>query len=187
MKKILSLILIVVLSSCDNGSSSSGNADNTSPGSSSEFSKIATGQLYKGNICGSVSPMSIRYYFKKLSSNSVSFEQDFFNQANCENNLSNTIDYSTRTVFSVNTETTHSVDSSFKVMSMSSVEYQIAPISQSQTDVFNNANYCSKVWVVGQFQDITNCDQQTQPGSFRQLVFKFQDNKILLYDGNFYE
>lgn len=188
MKIILTLILVIVLSSCDN-SSGSGNAKNTDTiGQQGEFAKIPTNQLYRSNVCASPGAGSVRYYFTKLSSNSATSEYDVFEQTGCENNTSNQLSFTIKKTVSVNNEISNSVDNTFKQVSLVATKFEAMPLSQQYADIWNTANYCGfSDWSPSVYKDISNCDQQTQIGSVGFLTFKFINNQILLFDGNYYE
>lgn len=185
---IIFLVLIIVLSSCGNSSSGSDNSNNTtSPDSNSEFSKIPAGQLFKGNVCTSPGAGSIRFYFTKLSSNTAVSEYDVFEKNGCEADLTNRVSFTVKRTQSVNHETSNSVDSTFKQVSLVSTKYEAMPLTQEYADIWNTANYCNMNWVASEYRDISNCDQQTQIGSVEFLTFKFINNQILLFDGHYYE
>lgn len=184
MKIILTLALAVVLSSCDN-SSGSGNTTNTDTvGQQGEFAKIPTNQLYRSNICEEPGAGSIRYYFTKVSSNIALKEYDVFEQPGCFGQLSFTV----KKTVSANSEVSNSIDNTFKQVSLVATKFEAMPLSQQYADIWNTANYCGfSDWSPSVYKDISNCDQQTQIGSVEFLTFKFINNQILLFDGNYYE
>lgn len=187
MKLIFTSILIISLSSCNNSSDSSNTANTDAIGQQGEFAKILTNQLYRSNICASPSAGSVRYYFTKVSSNTAVAEYDLFEKTGCEADFTNRVSFTVKRTLSVNHETSNSVDSTFKEVSLVSTKYEAMPLTQEYADIWNAANYCNLNWVASEYRDISNCDQQTQIGSVEFLTFKFINNQILLFDGNYYE
>lgn len=188
MKIILTLILVVILSSCDN-SSGSGNSNNSSPNEQlSEFSKIPSNQLFKGNVCDESSgTTSARFYFTKLSSTTAISELDIFEKIGCESAVNQNVSFTIRQTVLATSEVPNSVDSSFKQITLVVQKYEAMPLTQEYVDVWNQAQYCGYTdWTIGAYKDTSNC-QTTPVGSSWGFSFKFINNQILLFDGNYYE
>ncbi|MEQ1724167.1 MAG: hypothetical protein ABL930_13420, partial [Pseudobdellovibrio sp.] len=195
MKYLILSILAAAISSCTNGSSGSGNqtGNTTIPSSpQSEFSKIQTNYLYKGNACIEPGFGSVRYYFTKTDTNKALSEYDVFENLSCEIFVGNRVSYTVRRTLTAFNEIPNSTDPTFKEVSLALIKVEFMSLTPEQTTLLNNASYCGfSNWTVSQYRDITGCENAPtlSQGYVEYLNFRFisEDNKILLPDSNYYQ